>query len=207
MRPLRHLLLLLALALAPVITPAYAAGAPSVDVGDVLEGDKRLACEAILCLSSGTRPSECAPSLSRYFGINMKKLSDTLEARRDFLSLCPASEDSKEMSDLVRAISQGAGRCDAAALNVALKTWGGGNDDGGPIISNKRPGYCNAYVSHEYTAFDDGLPLYVGTPADGGYWVEPRDYERELAKYEKALAERTEREQNGNGPGFGMVGN
>lgn len=207
MRPLRHLLLLLALALAPVITPAYAAGAPSVDVGDVLEGDKRLACEAILCLSSGTRPSECAPSLSRYFGINMKKLSDTLEARRDFLSLCPASEDSKEMSDLVRAISQGAGRCDAAALNVALQTWRGGNDDGGAIISNKRPGYCNVYAAHEYTAFDDGLTLYVGTPVDGGYWVEPRDYERELAKYQKALAERKEREQSGKGPGFGMVGN
>lgn len=207
MRPLRHLLLLLALALAPVITPAYATGAPSVDVGDVLEGDKRLACEAILCLSSGTRPSECAPSLSRYFGINMKKLSDTLEARRDFLSLCPASEDSKEMSDLVRAISQGAGRCDAAALNVALQTWRGGNDDGGAIISNKRPGYCNVYAAHEYTAFDDGLPLYVGTPVDGGYWVEPRDYERELAKYQKALAERKEREQSGKGPGFGMVGN
>ncbi|MGE8672139.1 MAG: TrbM/KikA/MpfK family conjugal transfer protein [Achromobacter kerstersii] len=207
MRPLRHLLILLALALAPVITPAYAAGAPSVDVGDVLEGDKRLACEAILCLSSGTRPSECAPSLSRYFGINMKKLSDTLEARRDFLSLCPASEDSKEMGDLVRAISQGAGRCDAAALNVALQTWRGGNDDGGAIISNKRPGYCNVYAAHEYTAFDDGLPLYVGTPVDGGYWVEPRDYERELAKYQKALAERKVREQSGKGPGFGMVGN
>ena len=33
---------------------------------DVLTGDTRLACEAILCLSSGTRPSECTPSLSRY---------------------------------------------------------------------------------------------------------------------------------------------
>ncbi|AZS77418.1 MAG: conjugal transfer protein TrbM [Achromobacter sp.] len=187
--------------------PAHADGATSFDVGDVMEGDKRLACEAILCLSSGTRPSECAPSLSRYFGINMKKLSDTLEARRDFLSLCPASGDSKEMSDLVRAISQGAGRCDAAALNVALRTWRGGNDDGSLIISDKRPGYCNVYTSHEYTAFDDGLPLYVGTPAYGGYWVEPRDYQHELAKYEKALAERKEREQNGKGPGFGMVGN
>ncbi|MBB1597478.1 TrbM/KikA/MpfK family conjugal transfer protein [Achromobacter sp. UMC46] len=206
MRTLRHLLLLLAVALTPVATPAYSAGAPSVNVGDVLEGDKRLACEAILCLSSGSRPSECTPSLSRYFGINMKKLSDTLEARRDFLSLCPASEDSKEMSDLVRAISQGAGRCDAAALNIALRSWRG-NDEGGSIISNKRPGYCNVYASHEYTAFDDGLPLYVGTPDEGGFWVEPRDYERELAKYEKELAERKEREQNGKGPGFGMVGN
>jgi hypothetical protein len=207
MRPLRHLFLLLAATLAPLTMPAYAAGLPGLDVGNVLDGDKRLACEAILCLSSGTRPSECAPSLARYFGISMKKLSDTLEARHDFLSLCPASDDSKEMSDLVRAISQGAGRCDAAALNVALRTWRGGSDDGGPIIGNKRPAYCDAYESHEYTAFDDGLPLYVGTPLDGGYWVEPRDYERELAKYEKELAERKEREQSAHGPGYGMVGN
>ena len=82
MRTLRHLLLLLAVTLTPVVTPAYSAGAPSVNVGDVLEGDKRLACEAILCLSSGTRPSECAPSLSRYFGISMKKLSDTFVVPR-----------------------------------------------------------------------------------------------------------------------------
>ncbi|WP_054426754.1 TrbM/KikA/MpfK family conjugal transfer protein [Achromobacter kerstersii] len=176
-------------------------------VSHVLSGDTRLACEAVLCLSSGTRPSECTPSLSRYFGIKLKKLSDTLKARHEFLSLCPASDESKEMRALVRAISQGAGRCDAAALNVALKSWHGGNDGGGPIIGNKRPGYCTAYASHEYTAFDEGLPLYVGTPAERGYWVEPRDYERELAKYEKALAERKEREQSAHGPGYGMVGN
>ena len=48
---------------------------------DVLTGDTRLACEAILCLSSGTRPSECTPSLSRYFNITKRKLSDTIRAR------------------------------------------------------------------------------------------------------------------------------
>lgn len=37
-----------------------------------LTGDTKLACEAILCLSSGTRPGECGPSLSRYFGISHK---------------------------------------------------------------------------------------------------------------------------------------
>ncbi|WLW63623.1 TrbM/KikA/MpfK family conjugal transfer protein [Achromobacter aegrifaciens] len=207
MRHLRHLLLLLALALAPVITPAYAAGAYSLDVGDILEGDKRLACEAILCLSSGTRPSECAPSLSRYFGISMKKLSDTLEARRDFLSLCPASGESQAMKDLVRAISQGAGRCDAKALNSALGAWQGTTEDGRRIVSNKRPSYCSIYESHELTAFDGELPRYVGTPAEGGYWAEAGDYEQELIRYEKELAERKEREQSAHGPGYGMVGN
>lgn len=201
MHILRRLMALL------VMGASYATALGTAIAADELTGDTRLACEAILCLSSGSRPSECAPSLSRYFGIQKRKLSDTLNARQDFLSLCPASGDSKEMSDLVRAISQGAGRCDAVSLNSGLGVWRGTTDDGYPIISNKRPGYCNAYSSHEYTAFDDDLPRYVGTPEERGYWVEAKDYDRELAKYEKELAERKEREQNGQGAGFGMVGN
>ena len=31
---------------------------------DLLTGTPKLACEAILCLSSGTRPGECSPSLN-----------------------------------------------------------------------------------------------------------------------------------------------
>jgi len=100
-----------------------------------------------------------------------------------------------------------AARADAAALNAGLGAWRGTSDDGYPIISNKRPGYCSVYASHEYTAFDDDLPRYVGTPEERGYWVEAKDYDRELAKYEKELAERKEREQNAHSPGFGMVGN
>ena len=38
-----------------------------------LDGDTKLACEALLCLSSGSRPHECGPSLSRYFGIHKRK--------------------------------------------------------------------------------------------------------------------------------------
>lgn len=204
MRSFHRLMALVLVSLPPALLPVRAAGIPGADV---LTGDTRLACEAVLCLSSGSRPSECAPSLSRYFGINKKKLSDTLDARRGFLSLCPASGDSKEMSDLVRAISQGAGRCDAVSLNSILGAWQGSSDDGRKIVSNKRPSYCNAYASHEYTDFVDDLPRYVGTPKEGGYWVEAKDYDRELARYEKELAERKEREQTGQGTGFGMVGN
>ena len=54
-----------------------------------LTGDAGLACEAILCLSSAIRPSECAASLSRYFSINAKKWADTVRKRRNFLKLCP----------------------------------------------------------------------------------------------------------------------
>ncbi|KAA3682728.1 conjugal transfer protein TrbM (plasmid) [Campylobacter fetus] len=58
-------------------------------VPDNLTGDTKLACEAILCLSSATRPLECDPALSRYFSINAKKWSDTVRKRRNFLKLCP----------------------------------------------------------------------------------------------------------------------
>lgn len=81
-----------------------------------LTGSTKLACEALLCLSSGTRPTECAPSLSAYFGITRKKWSDTLNARKAFLNLCPAASE-VGMPSLVDAITEGAGRCDAAALN------------------------------------------------------------------------------------------
>lgn len=50
-----------------LLTPALSQAEP-----EVLTGDVRLSCEAILCLSSGTRPGECSPSLSRYFGIHKK---------------------------------------------------------------------------------------------------------------------------------------
>lgn len=59
---------------------------------DLLTGDTRLSCEAILCLSSSVKPGECQPSLNRFFSIKMKKWSDTLNARRAFLNLCPVGD-------------------------------------------------------------------------------------------------------------------
>ena len=64
------------------LVAALGSTAGTASAQDVLTGDTRLACEAILCLSSGTRPSECTPSLSRYFNITKRKLSDTIRARR-----------------------------------------------------------------------------------------------------------------------------
>ncbi len=54
-----------------------------------LTGTTKLACEAILCLSSSTRPSECNKSISHYFSIHKIKWKDTLKARKSFLNLCP----------------------------------------------------------------------------------------------------------------------
>ncbi|WP_052239545.1 TrbM/KikA/MpfK family conjugal transfer protein [Xanthomonas vasicola] len=149
---------------------------------ELLTGDTRYACEAILCLSTGSRPSECQPSLTRYFSIHKRKLSDTLKARGNFLKLCPASNQTPEMESLVSAISSGAGRCDAASLNTSLRSWRGWDDTF--YIGNELPDYCGSYTGHAYTDFKTTLPRYVGTPGEGGYWVEAADYERALKEYE-----------------------
>jgi hypothetical protein len=201
MQILRRLMALLIVSLLPPLSST--AWAQSPGQFDFLTGDKKLACEALICLSSGVRPGQCDPALSHFYGIKKKKLSDTLDARHDFLKLCPSSNQTKEMESLADALARGAGRCDAGSLNAGLGAWRGTGDDGYPVISDKRPGYCNAYVSHEYTSFDDDLPRYVGTPEERGYWVEAKDYDRELAKYEKELAERKKYEEWLNGSGSG----
>lgn len=196
MRPIiERLMALLALCFAPSLNPAFAAQF------DHLEGEVRLACEALLCLSSGIRPGECSPALSHYFGINRRKLSDTISARLDFLRQCPASEQTDQMRSLVNAISRGAGRCDPETLNRDLGRWMHTPLFGETrVIGDKRPGYCSVYTSHEYTYWDGTLPRYVGKPEEGGYWVAEKDYERERVKYEAELAKRkAEAERNGYG--------
>lgn len=92
---------------------------------DVLTGDTRLACEAILCLSTGTQPSECAPSLRRYFSISHRRFSDTIRGRVNFLKLCPVANQTPQMQALVNAQANGAGRCDAQSLNATMTMWRG----------------------------------------------------------------------------------
>lgn len=158
------------------------------------QGDVALACEAILCLSSGTRPGECSPSLQRYFSIVYKKLSDTIRGRLDFLNLCPAASYDSNMRSLVDSIANGAGRCDTASLNSHLRYWGG--DDAPTYISNAMPSYCTRYHSNSYT--DLVLPKYVGTPERGGFWVDADKYEKALAEYNKRIAaEDSENRNNG----------
>lgn len=181
----KSLFFLLPLFLTPVISQAE---------DNVLTGDTRLSCEAILCLSSGTRPGECAPSLSRYFGINEKHWSDTIKARKNFLKICPASEE-KGMPELVNSIANGAGRCDAAYLNKFLyeeknfmQCRGSGKDEScHPVtyyrIKNELPGYCRAYINHEWTDLDTTLHYQgktewikkesvAGWNNQGGQWID-----------------------------------
>ena len=170
----------------------------SAQDADVLTGDTRLACEAILCLSSGTRPNECAPSLDRYFGIKHKKWKDTVSARKDFLNLCPASNE-QGMQGRINSIVQGAGRCDASYLNahntytyeekVCRYLPGHSHREDNltcktiehTVISNTLPRYCGTYANHEWSYQLD--VKYVGEPKNGGKWVDARDYDRALQEY------------------------
>lgn len=127
----------------------------------MLTGKVKLACEAILCLSTGSPPNECSPSLSEYFSIDFDDFSDTIKGRINFLNLCPVSSQTPQMKSLVNAIANGAGRCDAASLNATLQTYitvettngygfGGGQQTISCITGNK-PSYCAVYENHEYT--------------------------------------------------------
>ncbi len=62
---------------------------------DMFTGQKKAACEVILCLSTGNAPHECKDSLKKYFKIMVKSSvgvlnpKKTLEARKNFLNICP----------------------------------------------------------------------------------------------------------------------
>lgn len=56
----------------------------------VLRGETKLACEAIICLFAGSRaPGECASALTRYFSISAANPALTATARQNFLNQCP----------------------------------------------------------------------------------------------------------------------
>ncbi|RBQ32270.1 conjugal transfer protein TrbM [Arcobacter sp. FW59] len=139
---------------------------------DLLTGDTKLSCEAILCLSTGSRPSECSPSLSRYFSINAKKWKDTIKKRKNFLKLCPvdgADEKDEVFADLrdnVLPISDPR-QCTAEYLNsqVDKKRARRTNNENFYLsfysyrINPNIPSQCNALFNHAYT--DIKRPTYT----------------------------------------------
>lgn len=173
------------LAITSALAAMFITAAPAHADDGLFTGDVRLACEAVLCLSSGTRPSECTPSIQKYFSITAKKLSDTIKKRKSFLNLCPAATQDAKMVALVDAITNGAGRCDYASLNSTLRVWNS-YEDGAGYISNALPSYCTAYNGNAYT--DIKAPRYVGEPERGGYWVEADKYDAALAEYNQRIA-------------------
>ena len=120
---------------------------------DVLTGDMRLACEAILCLSSGDRPSECAPSIQR-----MNRLINTLV---NGAGRC----DAKELNRVMRRSYQ---------EQVCQRTNHKDNDCRmitKYYISYDKPSYCTEYFNHEWTTAEDKVH-FIGTEKKGGKWVD-----------------------------------
>lgn len=134
------------------------------NAGQLLTGIPKLACEAILCLSTGSPPSACSPSLSHYFNIDYDDWDDTLDARLNFLNACPVASQTPQMQSLVNAIANGAGRCDAASLNATMV----GNVLTGQCINDQLPSYCSSYQNHEYTKLNQ--LTYVIDPPKNNYW-------------------------------------
>lgn len=175
---------------AAMLLAAFLGGAAQAQ--DELSGDTRLACEAVLCLSTGSPPAECAPALRRYFSISHRRLAQTIRLRSSFLRLCPTAQQTPQMSALITAQAQGAGRCDAAALNAALQ--------GVDQVDNRLPAHCMAYVTHAYTDFTGSLPRYVGVPERGGHWVAPHEYVHAQRVYDARIrAEDAARASDGGG--------
>lgn len=139
---------------------------------EILTGDTKLSCEAILCLSSNTRPKECNPSLNRYFSISHKKWSDTLKARGNFLKLCPIGDEGEKdreftnlRDNIIKNLKNG---CDLDKLNVAIKSRKNLNNDEYSFnyqifyqISPTLNQSCKALASSVYTNIN---PIYTCDP-------------------------------------------
>lgn len=90
---------------------------------DMLSGDTKLACEAMLCLASPVKPPECSASLARYFSINAKKWGEVIAKRRSFLNLCPVDATSdpemyKYKNDILVNLE---GECSVTSLNNRIE--------------------------------------------------------------------------------------
>lgn len=106
--------------------------------GNALTGDTKLACEAVLCLASPTKPSECMASIRKYFGFSARKWKDVVTKRRNFLNLCPVSnrsddylfesiginpeEQRREINDFKNLLYELPHDCQADSLNGVIES-------------------------------------------------------------------------------------
>lgn len=138
-------------------------------VGGLLTGDEKTACEVILCLSSGSRPSECNPPIRKYLRIRAKKTHETIRKRREFLKKCPNDDnDSSINSAIERIVNNEPVDCSAEALNQRFY-WRGNKDADGdwynsgiklvPTTLAKQCG-ANWQAMVEYKCDEKQVPLW-----------------------------------------------
>lgn len=75
---------------------------------EVLEGEKRLACEAALCLMATKQPHQCTHAITHYLSIKAKKPWKTFQMRQAFLSLCPKKTDAQGTTEATSRVGEGA---------------------------------------------------------------------------------------------------
>ena len=158
----------------------------NLNANDVLTGDRRTACEVLLCLSSGQRPSECNPPLAKFFAIKAKKPWKTLQMRRDFLELCPTDNGDTATSVIMAdykgmLASVNPDECKPEYLNnqfqnvnrdTHIKYYKNNYLTSDSIknrytrINPNMPSHCPTFINHEYT--DYRMPKYG---CDGKYYT------------------------------------
>lgn len=159
----------------------------NLNANDVLTGDTKTACEVLLCLSSGQRPSECNPPLARFFAIKAKKPWKTLQMRRDFLALCP-TDTGNTATNIILADYKGMlasvnpDECKPEYLNkqfqnrvndLNIKYYANGQLTNKNIknvnftrINPSMPSFCPTFIDHQYT--DYKMPIHS---CDGKYYT------------------------------------
>jgi hypothetical protein len=123
---------------------------PTFAPPEELEGDEKLACEAVLCLASLSPPHECDPALEYYFSIERRVWDDTVEARTDFLELCP-DEEEQIPGAFLETLVNGAGRCDIETLRDLLNPMYDVENGWINSIYRAIPQYCIDYHAHSWT--------------------------------------------------------
>lgn len=153
--------------------------------------DVENACGALLCLAGGAGVSECRPYLARYFAIQFSEPWKTLDARRAFLNLCPATKTDAGTASLVDSIINASRNCTAAKLNESQRTYR--EVSSCPVettpksllyddrycdtrreeyIDDTYPAHCSAYITHDYV-ISPLIATYEGDKFNGGRWVDP----------------------------------
>ena len=176
---------------------------------DELTNEQKLACESILCLSSGDRPDECGPALNYFFSIKKKKLSDTRDARKSFLKKCPDS-NAEGMPSLINVlVDYNCSSCTVEQLNknlvkVVISTGRNlnsiSNHSSGftvMAVDPELPAYCLKYYaamnSNQYTAYSQysqSQPVYIGSNI--GRKVQDDDGNEYYVIYAKSRNEQTQ---------------
>ena len=181
----------------------------------IFTGDKKLACEAILCLSTGKPPTECKPALRKYFSLRAipsnfwgnggKSLT---EVRKDFLKLCPTDSDTKDpelnkLKNIMINLDVDTEQCTASYLNNHPETMSiekQYRDKDGiehKIIEIKYrvrttlPKDCNSLIQHKYT---DLKPVKNICPTG---WYSQDEWERGYIKIPISKNEFLQLEQSG----------